>query len=109
MTVLVGYGPNAVGEAALTAAVEESRRRQERLLVVNMSRDDVLVEAAVRLVDGERGLLGYGIHRLHHAVLSTADTGPGMCDTAGRHRAIPGQRLFAQQCSGVDLHGRRKL
>lgn len=45
MTVLVGYVPNAFGEAALTAAVEEAKRRQERLLVVNMSRDDVLVDA----------------------------------------------------------------
>ena len=45
MTVLVGYVPNSFGETALTAAVEESRRRGERLLVVNMSRDDVLVDA----------------------------------------------------------------
>ncbi len=45
MTVLVGYVPNAYGEAALSAAAEESRRRGERLLVVNMSRDDVLVDA----------------------------------------------------------------
>ena len=37
--------PNAFGEAALTAGVEEARRRGERLLVVNMSRDDVLVDA----------------------------------------------------------------
>jgi nucleotide-binding universal stress UspA family protein len=45
VTVLVGYVPNAFGEAALTAAAEEAKRRQERLLVVNMSRDDVLVDA----------------------------------------------------------------
>lgn len=45
MTVVVGYVPNAHGEAALTAGVAEARRRQERLLVVNMSRDDVLVDA----------------------------------------------------------------
>lgn len=45
MTVLVGYVPNPFGEAALTAGVEEARRRGERLLVVNMSRDDVLVDA----------------------------------------------------------------
>lgn len=45
MTVLVGFVPNPLGEAALTAAVGEARRRGERLLVVNMSRDDVLVDA----------------------------------------------------------------
>ena len=45
MTILVGYMPNAFGEAALTAAVAEARRTSERLLVVNMSRDDKLVDA----------------------------------------------------------------
>lgn len=45
MTVLVGYVPNSFGEAALTAGVAEARRRQEPLLVVNMSRDDVLADA----------------------------------------------------------------
>lgn len=45
MTVLVGYVPNGYGEAALTAAVGEARRRREHLLVVNMSRDDVLADA----------------------------------------------------------------
>lgn len=45
MTVLVGFVPNPLGEAALTAGVAEARRRTEPLLVVNMSRDDVLVDA----------------------------------------------------------------
>ncbi len=45
MTVLVGFVPTALGEAALAASVAEARRRHERLLVVNMSRDDVLVDA----------------------------------------------------------------
>jgi nucleotide-binding universal stress UspA family protein len=45
VTVLVGYVPNSYGEAALSAAVAEATRRQERLLVVNMSRDDVLADA----------------------------------------------------------------
>jgi nucleotide-binding universal stress UspA family protein len=44
MTVLVGFVPNPLGEAALTAAVAEARRRTEPLLVINMSRDDVLVD-----------------------------------------------------------------
>jgi len=45
VTVLVGYVPNSYGEAALSAAVAEAVRRKERLLVVNMSRDDVLADA----------------------------------------------------------------
>ena len=45
MSVLVGYVPNPLGEATLRAGVEEARRRAEPLVVVNMSRDDVLVDA----------------------------------------------------------------
>ena len=45
MTVLVGYVPNPYGEAALRAGVAEARRRHEPLLVVNMSRDDLLADA----------------------------------------------------------------
>ncbi|KRE60407.1 universal stress protein [Nostocoides sp. Soil756] len=45
MTVLVGYVPSPLGEAALAAGVEEARRRGEPLVVLNMSRDDVLVDA----------------------------------------------------------------
>jgi nucleotide-binding universal stress UspA family protein len=45
MTVLVGYVPNALGEAALRAGVEEARLRSQPLVVLNMSRDDVLVDA----------------------------------------------------------------
>jgi nucleotide-binding universal stress UspA family protein len=45
MTVLVGYVPTPLGEATLRAGVAETRRRSEPLLVVNMSRDDVLVDA----------------------------------------------------------------
>lgn len=45
MTVLVGYVPTSLGEATVRAGVEEARRRAEPLVVVNMSRDDVLVDA----------------------------------------------------------------
>jgi nucleotide-binding universal stress UspA family protein len=44
MTVLVGYVPTPLGEATLRAGVDEARRRAEPLVVVNMSRDDVLVD-----------------------------------------------------------------
>lgn len=45
MTVLVGYVPNPWGEAALRGGVEEARRRAEPLVVLNVARDDVLVDA----------------------------------------------------------------
>ncbi len=45
MTVLVGYVPNSLGEAALRAGVEEARLRSQPLVVLNMARDDVLVDA----------------------------------------------------------------
>jgi nucleotide-binding universal stress UspA family protein len=40
MTILVGYVPTPEGEAALGVAVEEARRRSERLHVLNTARGD---------------------------------------------------------------------
>lgn len=45
MTIVVGYIPTPQGEAALTAAVAEARAHDESILVINMSRDDKLVDA----------------------------------------------------------------
>ncbi|MCM0675915.1 universal stress protein [Micromonospora phytophila] len=44
MTVLVGYVPSALGEAALRAAVEQARFRDEPVLVVNTSRGDAYAD-----------------------------------------------------------------
>lgn len=44
MTILVGYVPSPEGEAALRAAIDEAGRRREKLLVVNTSRGDALVD-----------------------------------------------------------------
>ncbi|MCL8013468.1 universal stress protein [Streptomyces sp. AS02] len=44
MTILVGYVPSPEGEAALRAAIDEARRREEKLLVVNTSRGDAIVD-----------------------------------------------------------------
>ncbi len=44
MTIVVGYVPTPQGEAAVDAAIEESRRRDEPLLVVNSSRGDAYVD-----------------------------------------------------------------
>ena len=44
MTVLVGYIPNQLGEAALTKAMEQARLRNRRLIVLNSSRGEAAVE-----------------------------------------------------------------
>lgn len=44
MTVVVGYIPGELGEATLTAAIEEARRRGTDLVVVNTTRADRLVD-----------------------------------------------------------------
>ena len=51
-TVVVGYVPNQEGEAALSHAVAEARARDGRLLVVNSSRGDALVDE--RYADDEQ-------------------------------------------------------
>ncbi|SCE76057.1 Nucleotide-binding universal stress protein, UspA family [Micromonospora viridifaciens] len=44
MTVLVGYVPSPLGEAALRAAIEQARFRDEPVLVVNTSRGDAYAD-----------------------------------------------------------------
>ncbi len=44
MTIVVGYVPTPEGDAALRAAVEESRLRDQPLHVVNSSRGDALAD-----------------------------------------------------------------
>ena len=45
MVIVVGYVPKPEGRAALDRAVEEAKLRGGRLVVVNASRGDALVEA----------------------------------------------------------------
>ncbi|WP_114422279.1 universal stress protein [Nocardioides houyundeii] len=44
MSVVVGYIPNAYGEAALDAALGEAQRRGTSLVVVNATKGDALVD-----------------------------------------------------------------
>ena len=53
MSVVVGYIPDEYGEAALAAGIEEARRRGRRLVVVNATKGDALVD---RRYVGEEGL-----------------------------------------------------
>jgi nucleotide-binding universal stress UspA family protein len=51
MTVVVGYIPTPEGEAALAHAIGEAQKRQARLVVVNSSRGDALVDPRYALDD----------------------------------------------------------
>jgi nucleotide-binding universal stress UspA family protein len=44
MVVVVGYAPGPIGEAALARGVAEARLREGRLVVVNSSRGDAVVD-----------------------------------------------------------------
>jgi len=60
MTIVVGYVPTPEGDAALRAAVEESRLRDQPLHVVNSSRGDALSDprfASASALDEVRGQL----------------------------------------------------
>ena len=51
MTIVVGYIPTPEGEAALAHAVGEAQKRRARLVVVNSSRGDALVDPRFALDD----------------------------------------------------------
>lgn len=44
MTVVVGYIPDKFGEAALEAGIEEARRRETDLVIVNATKGDALID-----------------------------------------------------------------
>ncbi|GAB3063320.1 universal stress protein [Intrasporangium mesophilum] len=44
MPIVVGYVPSPTGRAALSSAIGEARRRSARLVVLNASRGDALVD-----------------------------------------------------------------
>ena len=47
MSILVGYVPTKVGEAAVRAAIGEAKLRNEELLIVNSVREGALVDKTV--------------------------------------------------------------
>jgi nucleotide-binding universal stress UspA family protein len=118
MTVLVGYIPNPLGEAALAAAIEEARRRRAGLVVVNTTRADRLVDpryAPLRQVDELRERLAAdGIaHEVRHFTSeeSAAEDLLDVAEEVGaeliviglRHRTAVGKLLMGSTAQSVLL------
>lgn len=58
MSIIVGYVPTNVGEAAVTAAISEAKLRQEELLIVNSSRAGALVDKNTASAEDLERILG---------------------------------------------------
>ena len=56
MTIVVGHVPNLFGDAALAAAIDESIRRQDELLIVNSSTGAAVMDPALDTPESLEGL-----------------------------------------------------
>lgn len=75
MAIIVGYVPTPEGHAALDRAIEEARLRRQRLVVVNSSRGEALVDkrfaSGAELESVEQRLSASGVdHELTQLVAS---------------------------------------
>ncbi|MFE9018639.1 universal stress protein [Streptomyces sp. NPDC007808] len=91
MTILVGYVPSPEGEAALRAAIDEAGRRREKLLVVNTSRGDALVDPRFAqepdLTHVREDLAALGVDFDVRQVLGARDAADEIIDLAERTEA----------------------
>ncbi|HLV04109.1 universal stress protein [uncultured Georgenia sp.] len=118
MTIVLGYVPTPEGRAALAAAVEEARLRAERLVVLNTTRADRLVDPRYAhdsdIAELEEVLRGAGVdHELRHHT-SAQLAGDELVALAGeldatmlviglRHRSPVGKLLLGSAAQTVLL------
>ena len=118
MTVVVGYVPNAEGDAAIKAAVEEARRRHEDVVVINASTGDRYVEtryASPQQLDDVRELLASEgisveirqpthVRDVAEEILSAASSVEASVIIVGvRHRSAVGKVLLGSTAQRVIL------
>ena len=119
MTVLVGYLPTPVGEAAVTFGIDEARRRGEALLLVNCGQDpstaaaDLAGQEAMAAVRAT--LAGSGVeHEIRQYTTpgrTVAEEIVGVAENEGasvvviglRHRTATGKYLFGSTAQRILL------
>lgn len=91
MTIVVGYVPTPEGEAAFDQAIKEARKAQSKLVVINSSRGDALVdkryagEAEIGGIDQRLGKEG-----IEHLILQPVrghDAAAEVLEAAEAHQA----------------------
>lgn len=91
VSIVVGYTPTPLGEAAVAAAIEEARRRGGFLHVVNASRGDAYVDNnmadARQLADLEAVLAGSGVPHQVVQQIGKGEPAAEILDTADRTSA----------------------
>lgn len=124
MTIVVGYVPTPEGEAALTAAIDEARRRSETLHVLNAARGDASGDA--HFLDDEamtalRGRLadsgvGFEVQQLvrgrdaaEEIVEAAERLGASLVVIGLRRRTPTGKLLFGSQAQRVLLDADRPV
>lgn len=89
--IVLGYVPNALGDAAASAAIEEARQRGGSVVVVNTTRADRLVDPAYADDDDMARLEGTfresGVEFTMHHGTSRDTAAEVVLEAAERHRA----------------------
>ncbi|MFB0835815.1 universal stress protein [Arthrobacter halodurans] len=124
MSILVGYVPTPVGEAAVQAAIAEAKLRGEDLLIVNSPRDGALVDKSVasdadlERVVGDAGRAGVRVtvlrppHRddLAEEILELAQEHEASIIVIGlRHRSQVGKFIMGSHAQRILLQADRPV